>query len=353
MKKIILLSLSFFISVALMAQSSAHQFAVKSAKLEIKMTGSTQGIKTIFFDDYGDKYYEEEKSTSSISMFGITEKSKTHTIEIINNGKFWTMDKITGKNYKGELPFYNSRKEWTTQLSNAEQEKIANDLLKTFGGERLGKEKVLGKNCEKIRVMGTTIWVYNGLSLKSNGEVMGVVIQEEATNLEENISISSQKFAAPKGVNFVDLQTQQGQFMSSESFSDMPDYEEDIKPLNYPYTSFTQVINKYSPQGYTRAMMMNEGEQYMALYTQGFSQIISIVATAYENMENIPEEESKEMESFTYKGKTLYYGRIMDEDMDGTALIIPYKKHQMNVVIMCAPGQSKDQLLEIADDLDF
>lgn len=46
-------------------------------------------------------------------------------------------------------------------------------VFEMFGGERIGKGKVLGVECDIISVMGAKSWIYKGLVLKSEVQMMG------------------------------------------------------------------------------------------------------------------------------------------------------------------------------------
>ena len=356
MKNLLTITLSLVLAFQLTAQQSAKKYAVKSGKIEYELTGNTTGTKTVFFDDYGDKYFEHLKSVSETKMFGVTDRTETDKITIINKSHFWTIDKINGENREGEVPYYNSSRSMFDDMTEEEQQKFSDELLRSFGGEREGTEKVLGYTCEKISVMGSRSWIYKGVTLKSETKVMGIVANETAINFEKDISISASKFNAPAGITFSNIQQQQqGMFgdIEMEMYEEEDGDEEDIVPVTYSFEKFKNKINAFHPEGYSLMLVRSEDGQHIALYTKGgFANIITVIATAEENMEF--EGEMNEFETFTHQGKTLRYGDLdQDEEMTGKALLIPYKEHDMYIILMSAPGKDKNTLIKIADKLNF
>lgn len=352
MKKLFLVSLIFFLMIQIHAQNNqAKKFGVKSGKINMKLDGNAKGTKIIFFDDYGDKYYEEEKSVTEITMFGVTDKSETNTVLIMNKDRYWKMDKITGENYTGTLTAYQMGKDYAEGLSEAEQKQLVDNIINGLGGQRLGEEDVLGYNCEKINVMGINMWLYKGIPLKTDGNLMGVLTREIATDFEENISIPAGKFEAPTGIEFNEMDMSEGYGKRDMYQDELEDAVADLHPIEYPYEKFTQVINEFNPKGYVRAMVMNQDGQYMAIYNHGFTDMIMVIATSSKNVDD--SDENMSFETFSYKGKTLKYGEMNSEGMTGKGLLVPFDEHDMHVMLMSMPGKNKDTLLEYLDELNF
>ncbi len=110
-------------------------------------------------------------------------------------------------------------------------------------------------------------------------------------------------------------------------------------------------MNSFNPEGYTRTMVMTQDGQHIALFMNSLTNVFSVMATAEENMED--SEEFDSFETFSHKGKTMRYGDLSDEDRDSKALIIPYKEHDMFIILVTVPGKDKNTLLRWADELDF
>jgi len=352
MRKILVALISLLLVFQVQAQQSAKKYAVKSGKIEYKLTGNTTGTKTVYFDNYGNKYYEHERSLTVTKVFGISERSEIDKITIINNNHFWTIDNNENKNYEGDMPYANVGKQMAADMTKAEQEKMADDILQSFGGERLGTEKILGFTCEKINLMGSAIWIYNGISLKSETKVMGVVANETAVVFEENIHIPTSKFEAPGGIEFTNIQQQQNSmFQDMEMYEEEDNEEDDVIAVTYPFEDFKKQMDLFSPEGYSRMMVMSQDGQHIALFTKGMTNVVSVMATNDKNIDF--EGDMSGFETFSHRGKTMHYGDLSDEDMDGKALIVPYKEYDMYIILMSAPGKDKASLLKWADEFSF
>jgi len=353
MKNILVITLLIVFTIQLQAQNQAKKFSVRSGKIEMKLSGSTQGTKTIYFDDYGNKYYEHEKSITEVSILGVTDRTINNKITIYDGPNFWSIDNESHKNMKGKLPFYNEYQDVYGEMSLSEQEKYNKDILRSFGGEKVGTDKILGKTCDKISIMGAYTWLYKGISLKLETNVMGIIANEEAVTFKENISIPNSQFQAPQNLKYEDIDAQMAMYNGMDQYEDDDSEDEDIIPIKYPFADFQKAMDEFKPEGYTRMMVMNQEGQYMALYTKGLPNVISVMATSEKNMEGDADMELSGFETIQHGGKTLRYGDISEDDMDGKALIIPYKAHDMYIILLTSPGKDKASILKLADKLDF
>jgi len=351
MKNLFFITLGILISFQVQAQNQAKKFGVKSGKIIMKLDGNAKGTKTIYFDDYGDKYYEEEKSVTEINMFGVTDKSETDEVLIMNKNQFWNIDRIKGENYTGTLMGYQMGKDYSQGLTEADQKQLVDNIINSMGGQRLGEEDVLGYQCEKINVMGINMWLYKGITLKTEGNIMGVVTKETATSFDENISIPASKFEAPEGLEFTETNISGGQNQMNMYQGEMEEALEDLHPIEYPYEDFMKVVNGFNPEGYIRTMVMNQDGQYIALYNQGFADMVVLIATSSKNVEENDEE--MPFETFSHKGKILKYGEMDSEGLTGKGLLVPFNEYDMHIMLMSMPGKDKQTLLNWLDQLNF
>jgi len=350
MKIYTLILLSLLISIQGQTQDKVKKFTVKSGKIIYQYTGVNSGTKTIYFDDYGEKYYEHEKFVNETSIFGQTSRTETNHLTIMVNDQFWNIDYIN-KNYtRGTLAFYKETHEMYADKTDAEIQQMNEDIIASFGGEKLGQEKILGRTCDKIKLMGSVIWVYKGITLKLNTNVMGITAGEIATSFDENIQINSSRFQAPQDIQYTNVDQQSDMFNQDESYDDT---DENLYPVSYPYEQFKKAIQDFNPEGYTRMMMTQDQGQYAAIYSRGFTNMISVMAMSEENIKQIPKEELKDFKNFSHEGKTLRYGSLKDDDMNSKALLIPYKEHQMYIMIISAPGKDKETMTKWAHQLKF
>jgi hypothetical protein len=346
MKNYFLAIVSLLVAFNLSAQNQTKKFFVKSGVIEYTLKGNTIGTKTIMFDDYGDKYYEREKGVTETKIFGITDRVETDKLLIMIKDKVWHIDYISGENQTGINPFYNINSGIVGNKSEAELQKMADDILKEMGGEKLGKETVLGKSCDKVSVLGTISWLYKGVILKSEAAMMGIKLFETATRFDENASVPASTFIAPTHLEYQEIQ------LSPEMYTqEIPMTEEEIDtPLTYSYSKFQSVVNTFKPDGYAVMMVLNEGGEYIAMLNQGMESFISVMLSNYYEVDLISEE-MQGFEAITHNGKTCYYGDWNEGEMTGKAIMIPFREHNVMSVIMASPAKDKNSILKLADRL--
>ena len=75
-------------------------------------------------------------------------------------------------------------------------------MLEEMGGKKIGEEEVLGKTCEvwEIKNMGTKIWIWKGITLKTETDMMGMKINQTATKNRNHIKMAEEYFEVPEGV---------------------------------------------------------------------------------------------------------------------------------------------------------
>lgn len=359
MKRIVfIVAVIFLATIVVSAQQKAQQFGVKSGTVTYELTGNTTGTKTVSWDNYGTKTHTEIKSKTVTKMFGMTSEDEAHTIMVIVEDKYWSADLIDESGTKGTLPYYNEAKDYAESMSEQEQKELADEILNSMGGERLGTESVMGYSCDVISIMGAKSWIYKGIILKSEANIMGITSNELATTFNPNASVSSSKFSPYNGVEYTDLSemtqqsggnpfAQMGMAMEM-SMEEETDYEEEVVPVSYSYEKFKSVINGFSYADYSFKGTNSFDGQYAAVYAKGYVNMITIVATARENADK---DDTDNFETFTHKGKTCHYGAMDDEE--GTALIIDYPSDDMYIIIVASPDKDKQTLLSIHDELDF
>lgn len=204
MKKIVSTSLLLFFLISVMAQQKNSQYAIKSGHVVYELSGNTTGTREVWWDNYGEIQRTETKSVTITKFFGSTTEKKTHTVSIIKKDKFWFVDYIEKTAQKGTNPAYQQTNEMTQNMTEAEQKKFADDLLASLGGERLGTETFMGRKCEMVSVLGVKSWIYMGVVLKSEGNLLGFKSNEIATKFEENCTLPSSTFNPPTDVQYTE-----------------------------------------------------------------------------------------------------------------------------------------------------
>lgn len=358
MKKSHLLILIIIIGVSFSSKAQFEQkrFLVKSGHVEMKVEGVSKGTRSIWFDDYGMRYREEYKATTTTKVFGMKTVEEDHTLVIRDGKQFYSINLLEKTGTKRSTGMSQDMYMSFTKMSDSEKEKFGDQILESFGGERLGVTTFLGRSCEEVKIMGTTQIVYKGILLKSSAKILGMITNETAVSFEENISIPDSKFKAPNDIDWIDLNQNVESFMGFEDdYSN--DEDDEVIAVTYPYDDFMKAVKKINYSSFKRATILNVEGQYMATFMKSMRENFTIVASSRENMES--DEAKKEMvgyQHFSHNGHKMHFGDAVDEEGEGftgSALIIEYPDEDMLISIVSMPKMSKDEVLKIADQLKF
>ncbi len=219
------------------AQDKTKRYHVQSGKIIYK-TVSPQGKGTIvlFFDHYGMRESKHETLQKR-------KKTVKDQLTILNNGKAYSIDLL---NNSGQD--ISEATGTAMQLGGKDMSATGKKMLETMGGEQVGTENFLGKNCEKwqVNTMGkTTILIWKGVSLKTTTSVFGIKSTEEATSIKTGVSFSDSDFEPPAGVKMENLDNQ-GMGMGNMQISN-DDKAKMKKMMNMPYADFKKMMKKDNP----------------------------------------------------------------------------------------------------------
>ncbi|WP_461641612.1 hypothetical protein [Labilibaculum euxinus] len=351
MKQIILIVTYLLITYVATAQQKSQIYAIKSGHIEYQLSGNTTGTKSVWWDNYGNSSFTETKSVSVTKMFGIKSETKTHDISIIKDGKFWNANLIENKGQKGTVPF----QDITDNMTDAEKKKMGKDLLEAFGGEIVGKENVLGNECEVVKLMGAKCWIYEGVTLKSEAKILGIEAIETAAGFDKNISVSSSKFTPPSGIDYEDQDQYQQEMFGGMSdafndggYDDGDDEAMDLVPVKYPYEKFQKIANGFSFNNYRKMMVMNMEGTYSAMFMKGMNGSLGVAATSRKNGNP---DQGGNLEIFTHSGKKCMYGKM--EGDEGISLIIEIPNYDTYIILVSSSVQTKPEMLQLMDAFNF
>jgi outer membrane lipoprotein-sorting protein len=198
MKKGFLVAALFAVVSMANAQEASQEatYGVKSGiiTMSMDMMGNTI-TTTTYFDDYGRKQ-------ASVSDFG-GQKSRSIVV-------------------KGETIMVNDEAKTATRMpgmmgmgggSRVNFMKLTDDVIKANNIKELGEETIAGKPCKKysmsVSMMGQsqeqTVWVYQGITLKSSSQSDFGAMEQTASKFEENATIPASMFEIPEGVKIQDM----------------------------------------------------------------------------------------------------------------------------------------------------
>ena len=196
MKKIKILAALFSLILTLTTlHADTKRYEVKSGVIDYTISGSGEmmGIKTqmsgtnkVIFKEWGN--IELHHNTSKSVVMGREEHTKDTTK--IENGKVYVVD------YDQKIIVeYETSKLMHTQYKDLA--KSSKEMLNEMGGKKVGEESILGYECEVWEMPQIKLWLYKGIALKSEANIMGITNTMEATNVQLDVSISDDQLKLP------------------------------------------------------------------------------------------------------------------------------------------------------------
>jgi hypothetical protein len=214
MKIVRITTLMVLICFGTLLNAGSKRYEVKSGVIEYTLNGESNmmGMKSkisgsakTVFKAWG--AVERSEQTSQTSVMGNTQS--THTMTKIMDQKVYVVD-------------FNQRViyEYTPQMlessPNQDLAKTGKEMMKSMGAKKIGEENFMGYRCEVWEMMGTKIWLYKGIMLKSHTEMMGVTHTTEATKIDFSASVSEDDLKLP------DFPVRKPPAMPSPGENDMP-----------------------------------------------------------------------------------------------------------------------------------
>jgi len=250
MKKLAIIIFGIILSINTYAQKPNYKvFPFKTGIIKYKLEGNSSGTHTKYIDQYG--YKQADFSETEMKVFGMTKKEKKAIILI--GPKAYSIDYDKNKATSTVNPVY----ETYANSDDADYDKLGRDALKSLGYSNTNKtENIVGKRCELWTGSLGKVWIWKGLALKTETNVLGVSVIETATSVKININVPASKFEIPKGISIDDTQTQ-GQFggmenMFGEQGGNNQISEEDKKAMqqisNMSYKDFKKMMKKEDPE---------------------------------------------------------------------------------------------------------
>lgn len=186
--------LTFAVIALTVFSSNAQQYRkypFKSGKIEYALEGSVKGTEILYWDDYGYKEVSIENSESK--MFGQTSVTKSTTVTIGTEIYEWSDE--DNNVYKTSNPIAETWEEGNYDEDDVEDFSIK--LITDLGFEKIGTESILGKSCDVYKGIGK-VWVWKGLSLKTEVKFLGTNSVIVAKSVDTNIRVSSSLFKIPE-----------------------------------------------------------------------------------------------------------------------------------------------------------
>lgn len=176
----------------------------KNMTVEYALTGMEEGTEVLYIKDSGKM--SATYHTTVTSMMGM--KMENKTIEIEDPEWIYSFDLVEGIGQKTRNPKKYMMEEYE-KLSAADKKavienskKMGGNFMQGMGGEIEQKvTKMLGFDCDRISVMGTTTYnIHNTpITLKMESSIMGLKMSQVATSVKKS-KVDDKVFAHPEGI---------------------------------------------------------------------------------------------------------------------------------------------------------
>lgn len=176
-------------------------FAFKTAHIEYAASGNEFGIKkntnsSLWIDQYGEWMGMMEVEQKDFSSIGIEETQKATTLYVLNAD--------TLKEFE-MAPDINLKKIDYVPLEIPIDPLILNSFstrnVRQWGGIASGEDTIKSFPCEIYQFTNARIWIHEGLALRTETEILGETIVQEAISVEFNCPIDSVRTVLSKKTN--------------------------------------------------------------------------------------------------------------------------------------------------------
>jgi hypothetical protein len=194
----LILGLWILIPVILNAQVKDYKrYGKESGIIEYEVSGSQNGIETIYFENYGMK--EAKYTDVTIDMFGMKQKNE----QVVYLDGYWQFS-VNPKDKSGSKTENTMLKQMVESSEDKDLGEVGMKMFISMGGEKIGTEQFLGKKCDvwQLESMGSKIWIWNYIPLKTEVDMMGMKSTYKAINLEFDVDIPDDKIDVPDDIEF-------------------------------------------------------------------------------------------------------------------------------------------------------
>ena len=187
-----LIILLAYISGILQIQSDTllDRYPIKSGMIKYQYAGRANCIEVIFFDDYGELYYDL-KTTSSTEKGKVISRSKV---------KIQRQDTVIMYSTENNTASMHLVSELTSKLKH---NIISNEILRDMGYSMSGYEEISGVICDKYSGENGTMWIWNNIILKSEMIIMDISVKMEAIEVLTGVEVADSKFKLPKNYKLI------------------------------------------------------------------------------------------------------------------------------------------------------
>lgn len=171
-------------------------YSFKTAIVEYVFEGNTTGRQNLYIDDHG--WMQCEMTQSTTKMFGQTTESKE--VKLTKGLEIYQWDPMTRMGTK----MHNSILEELVNDPNFDMQEFAKRTMEGLGFEKTGNETVKSWNCEVWKGMGSTIWIWNNIAVKTEVKLLGQKTVMVANKVQFDVPLPAGRFDIPFDIKFND-----------------------------------------------------------------------------------------------------------------------------------------------------
>ncbi|MBN2820745.1 MAG: hypothetical protein JXP36_17355 [Bacteroidales bacterium] len=193
-KKVSLILSLIFLTGISFAEEKIKPYKFKTAIVEYIYSGNTSGTQTLYIDEHG--WNQCEVTNTVMKSFG--QKTETNEIKLTLGLEIyqWTPGQKTG------TQMHNSMLEELMNNPDFDLLEYSKELMEQLGFEKTGNETVDGRNCDVWKGMGSTIWIWKDIAVKTEVKVLGQKTTWTATSIQFDVPIDASRFKVPGNISF-------------------------------------------------------------------------------------------------------------------------------------------------------
>ena len=354
-----LLVVGFALAPLLRADTPRGPRALRSGVIEYELTttgaGTTSsGTRTEWFDDFGNKQATLEKSASTTKVFGLTSSENKETLTIVDGATGYTIDLLekTGtKQDVAKLQLLGAALAWDYQRKHPGM--TLRQFVEENQGRWLPAETVLGRTCDVYELLGTKIWQYQDVVLRSEANLLGVQTRQIATKFQENVDIPAARFAVPAGIRIEaapDLAALMAEGMRANGAPEKEEADaEPSAPVTLTREQFDRATAGVRLEGFIPGPAFSAAGSHMLTLIGADERGFSLSALPLVDGAKLALIPGATVARFQHRGHAAFFVRATDEEGEPmSALVVEYPEHRMALMIAGRPATDRaplDQLL--------
>ncbi len=172
--------------------SKQKRYGVKSGILVFELAGHDEGIRTVYFDQWG--LLETWDDEIIHTVMGMSEKHHHRTIHI--QDFVYEIDLISNTAQQFEIDGLDKQTSNTWEVAKIKQERLYIEQ----GGVFIGNEIVHSYTCEIWKFENKTFWIWNGITFRTEEETNTDSYTEVVKKINLNATIDPDLFTLPQGI---------------------------------------------------------------------------------------------------------------------------------------------------------